>query len=91
MNMTACCGAAVGDSGLQPKQCSSSGAYHACVAGDCGQGHRTGRPHTESDLPEVQRQMSRGTLKAAIRLPSPTWKARLNLTASGGDVFLLFK
>jgi membrane fusion protein, multidrug efflux system len=25
---------------------------------------------TESDLPEVQRQMSRGTLKAAVRLPS---------------------
>jgi len=30
---------------------------------------------TESDLPEVQRQMSRGTLKAAIRLPSDSERA----------------
>src|SRR6202007_3447044 len=30
---------------------------------------------TESDLPEVQRQMSRGMLKAAVRLPSDSESA----------------
>jgi membrane fusion protein, multidrug efflux system len=33
---------------------------------------------TESDLPEVQKQMSRGTLKAAVRLPSDTENAARN-------------
>ena len=39
---------------------------------------------TESDLPEVQRQMSRGTLKAGVRLPSDPE----NSTRSGRVEFL---
>lgn len=39
---------------------------------------------TEGDLPEVQKQMSGGTLKAAVRLPSDT-----ELTARGGRVEFL--